>query len=94
MLADTPLPRGSGANLAVVGTLSEGFRRIVAAPPHLVGYVRWDARSNHSSLLDNHVQQLTDRTVQEVCHNREVALRLAEIGKFACLSRHCQTEFA
>jgi len=33
MLADTPLPRGSGANLAVVGTLSEGFRRIVAAPP-------------------------------------------------------------
>jgi hypothetical protein len=45
-------------------------------------------------LLDNHVQQLTDRTVQEVCHNREVALRLAEIGKFACLSRHCQTEFA
>ena len=29
-------------------------------PPrlHLVGYVRWDARSNHSSLLDNHVQQL------------------------------------
>lgn len=33
MLADTPLPRGSGVNLAVVGTLSEGFRRIVAAPP-------------------------------------------------------------
>jgi hypothetical protein len=33
-------------------------------PPrlHLVGYVRWDARSNHSSLLDNHVQQLSDRT--------------------------------
>jgi hypothetical protein len=33
MLADTLFPRGSSANLAVVGTLSEGFRRIVAAPP-------------------------------------------------------------
>jgi hypothetical protein len=33
MLADTPWPRGSGANLAVVGTLSEGFGRIVASPP-------------------------------------------------------------
>src|SRR5215469_3612607 len=34
-------------------------------PPrlYLVGYVRWDARSSHSSLLDNHVQQLTDRPV-------------------------------
>jgi len=49
MLADTPLPHGSGANLAMVGTLSEGFRRIVTAPPLLVGYVRWDARSDHSS---------------------------------------------
>lgn len=38
-------------------------------PPrlYLIGYVRWDARSNHSSLLDNHVQQLTDRTVPKVC---------------------------
>ena len=33
MLVDAPLPHGSGANLAVVGTLFEGFRRIVAAPP-------------------------------------------------------------
>ena len=33
MLADTPLPRGSGVNFAVVRTLSDGFRRIVAAPP-------------------------------------------------------------
>ena len=38
-------------------------------PPrlHLVGYVRWDTRSNHSSLLDNHFQQLADRTVRSVC---------------------------
>jgi hypothetical protein len=36
MLADAPLPHGSGANLAVVGTLSEGFGRIVASPPYLV----------------------------------------------------------
>jgi hypothetical protein len=32
MLADTPLPRGSGATLAGVGTLSEGFERSVASP--------------------------------------------------------------
>jgi len=29
-------------------TLSEGFRRIVASPPYLVGYMRWDARSDHT----------------------------------------------
>ena len=32
MLADTPLPRGFGATLASVGTLSEGFERSVASP--------------------------------------------------------------
>jgi hypothetical protein len=32
MLADTPSPRGSGATLASVGTLSEGFERSVASP--------------------------------------------------------------
>jgi hypothetical protein len=32
MLVDAPLPRGSGANLAVVGTLFEGFERSVASP--------------------------------------------------------------
>ena len=32
MLADTPSPHGSGANLAIVGTLSEGFERFVASP--------------------------------------------------------------
>ena len=51
MLADAPLPHGSGANLAVVGTLSEGFGRIVASPPYLVGYVRWDARSDRFTSL-------------------------------------------
>ena len=40
MLADASSPRGSAANLAIVGTLSEGFRRIVASPPYLVGYMR------------------------------------------------------
>ena len=40
MLADASSPRGSGANLAIVGTLSEGFRRIVASPPYHVGYMR------------------------------------------------------
>jgi hypothetical protein len=32
MLADTLSPRGSGATLASVGTLSEGFERSVASP--------------------------------------------------------------
>jgi hypothetical protein len=32
MLADTPFPHGSGATLASVGTLSEGFERSVASP--------------------------------------------------------------
>jgi len=38
MLADTPSPRGSDANLSIVGSLSEGFRRFVTLPPYLVGY--------------------------------------------------------
>ena len=61
MLADAPLPHGSGANLAVVGTLSEGFGRIVASPPYLVGYVRWDARSNQFLLSDNHSNSFAGR---------------------------------
>ena len=38
MLADAPLPRGSGADLTVVGTLSEGCRtvRYLAALPRRV----------------------------------------------------------
>jgi len=32
MLADTPSPRGSGATLASVDTLSEGIERSVASP--------------------------------------------------------------
>jgi hypothetical protein len=49
MLADAPWPRGSGATLASVGALSEGIGRVVVAPPILVGYVRWGARSNQES---------------------------------------------
>src|SRR5258708_26304895 len=33
MLVGAPLPHGSDANLAVVGTLFEGFGRSVASPP-------------------------------------------------------------
>ena len=46
MLAGAPLPCGSDATLASAGTLSEGFRRVVTFPPYLVGYVRWDERSD------------------------------------------------
>src|SRR5260370_19761078 len=46
MLAGDPLPCGSDATLASAGTLFEGFRRVVTFPPYLVGYVRWDERSD------------------------------------------------
>jgi hypothetical protein len=46
VLADAPLPRGSDATLAGMGTLSEGFERFVAARSNLVGYVRSYARSD------------------------------------------------
>jgi transposase len=36
-------------------------------------YGGMDARSNHSSLLDSHVQQLTDRTVPSVCKSLPTA---------------------
>jgi len=46
MLADPPSPHGFGGNLAVAATLSEGFRRLVTSPPYLLGYCRWDNRSD------------------------------------------------
>ena len=58
MLADTPSPRGSDATLASVGTLSEGFERFVASPLDLVGYVRWDVRSDRFLLFRQSFQQL------------------------------------
>jgi len=65
MLADTPLPRGSGANLAVVGTLSEGFRRIVAAPP-LPRRLRAMGRTVWSFLLvKQSCSAASDRTVPQ-----------------------------
>ena len=47
MLADTPLPRGFGAALASVDTFfPRAPEQFVASPLCLVGYVRWDARSD------------------------------------------------
>ena len=63
MLADTSKPRGCDATLASVGTLSEGFERFVTAPLYLVGYVRWDARSDRCSFSSfrQSLQQLSGR---------------------------------
>jgi hypothetical protein len=59
MLVDAPLPHGSGANLAVVGTLFEGFGRLVTSPPlPRVGCARWDARSDRFLLARQSFQQL------------------------------------
>jgi hypothetical protein len=46
MLADTPWPHGFGATLANVGPLSEGSNGLLPRRSNLVGYVRWDARSD------------------------------------------------
>src|ERR1700720_2924789 len=47
MLADTPLPRGFGAALASVDTFfPRAPEQFVTSPLCLVGYVRWDARSD------------------------------------------------
>ena len=61
MLADALSPHGSNATLASVGTLSEGFERFVTSPLYLVGYVRWDARSDQSSFVKQSFQQLSGR---------------------------------
>jgi hypothetical protein len=45
MLADAPSPRGSDADLSIVGTLSERFRQVVAFPPELLEYSSWETRS-------------------------------------------------
>ena len=58
MLADTPFPRGSGATLANVGTLSGSTERFVASPLYPVGYVRWGGRSDRFPLSDNHSNSL------------------------------------
>ena len=60
-LADALSPHGSSATLASVGTLSEGFERLVTSPLYLVGYVRWDARSDQSSFVKQSFQQLSGR---------------------------------
>ena len=62
MLAGAPLPCGSDATLASAGTLSEGFQRVVAFPPYLVGYVRWDERSDPFLLVRQSFQQLSGRS--------------------------------
>ena len=81
MLADALSPHGSNATLASVGTLSEGFERFVTSPLYLVGYVRWDARSDQSSFSNDHSNsfQVATRdtglgemcgTAQSLRHNR------------------------
>jgi len=79
MLADTSKPRGCDATLASVGTLSEGFERFVTAPLYLVGYVRWDARSDRCSFSSfrQSLQQLSGRNCpihRSLCCGREQAL--------------------
>src|ERR1700757_830113 len=81
MLADTPWPRGFGAALASVGTLSKGsrtVRRLSALPCRLPAMGRTVGSS--SSSPDNHFQQLSRShsdlpTIREFSSGR---LRIAE----------------
>ena len=83
MLADTPSPHGSGATLASVGTLSEGFERSVASPLYLVGYVRWDARSDRL-IGSSFPCQTINPTALQVAANRDSPAHLAnQISDFA-----------
>ena len=71
MLAVVAVPRGSAFQpLWLRDTLSEGFRRLVTLPPHLVGYRQ---RYNGSGQLlapflgampDNHPSDLSGRTAE------------------------------
>ena len=49
MLADTPSPRGSGATLAGVVHCPRASNGLLPRRSNLVGYVRWDERSDQSS---------------------------------------------
>src|SRR5216683_4853482 len=75
MLADTPLPHGFGAALASVDTFPRAPEQFVASPLCLVGYVRWDARSDRVPPLQTIIfSSFTGRT--KVC--RPHALNAAE----------------
>ena len=82
MLADTPWPRGFGATLASVGTLSKGSRTVRCSPLCLVGYVRWDARSDRVPPLQTIIfSSFTGRTpVTRLYVQRLTPALLAELG--------------
>jgi len=67
MLADTPLPHGFGAALASVDTFfPRAPEQFVTSPLCLVGYVRWDVRSDRVPPLQTIIfSSFTGRT--KVC---------------------------
>jgi hypothetical protein len=83
MLADALSPHGSNATLASVGTLSEGFERFVTSPLYLVGYVRWNARSDQSSFVKQSLQQLSGRNPRTrlVARLADLTLRWSLCGR-------------
>ena len=86
MLVDAPLPHGFGADLAVVGTLFEGFGRLVTSPPYLVGYARWTRGLISSSLPDNHSNSFSVRNLlytPAVLFRRAILLEMRKLLKQA-----------
>src|SRR5258706_14487910 len=83
MLADTPLPRGFGAALASVDTFfPRAPEQFVTSPLCLVGYVRWDARSDRVPPLQTIIfSSFPGRTPE--CRP------LAKKSSFGCRIAHC-----
>src|SRR5437667_9095373 len=83
-LADTPLPRSFGAALASVGTFPRAPEQFVASPLCLVGYVRWDARSDRVPPLQTIIfSSFTGRTpvirLIRICVKWRVHLRAKRV---------------
>ena len=92
MLADTPLPRGFGAALASVDTFfPRAPEQFVTSPLCLVGYVRWDARSDRVPPLQTIIfSSFTGRT--KGCRQSGV-LRHAHLGRSFTTTRDVALSF-
>src|SRR5258706_9201901 len=80
MLADTPLPRGFGAALASVDTFfPRAPEQFVTSPLCLVGYVRWDARSDRVPPLQTIIFSSFPGRTKE-CRLTGPVLRVAKVA--------------
>jgi hypothetical protein len=92
MLADTPLPRGFGAALASVDTFfPRAPEQFVTSPLCLVGYVRWDARSDRVPPLQTIIfSSFTGRTkaCRQYTRNVPGSIRVAHLSGAEAIEIH------